>query len=279
MDGANINKKKFEKIAYKMRRNAIKMAYHAGMSGAHLGGGLSCMEILAVLYCGIANISPLNAGKSNRDRILISKAHCVLAYYAALYEAGFLTEEDLATFEQPGSDFVGHPIRNLNRGIEFAGGSLGMALSVACGIAYDMKQKQSTNHVYVLLGDGECEEGSVWEACNFACKYGLSNLTAIIDRNHLQYDGSTEEIGGLSKYEDIFDAIGMEVCGVDGHDVEELYRVLSEKNTTGKPRMIVADTIKGKGISFMENVPSWHHGILNQDLYTQAMKELTGNDI
>ena len=175
-----------QQMAKRMRLQALHMAYRAGKAGAHLGGGLSCIEILATLYGGCATIDAKNPLWEERDRILIGKAHAVLAYDTALYEMGFLTQEDLDSFEQDGSDLVGHPMRNLQHGIEFSGGSLGMALSVGCGMALDAKVKGRKHRVYVLLGDGECEEGAIWEAMMSAAKMKLHNLTVIIDNNHLQ---------------------------------------------------------------------------------------------
>ncbi len=261
-----------ERMAYRMRLKALQMAHEAGKNGAHLGGGLSCIEILAALYT-FANVNPDNIKNREHDRILIGKAHCVLAYYAVLYEKGFLKDEDIGAFEQNGSDFPGHPLKNINYGIEYAGGSLGMALSVGIGMAYVAKQEKSNRRVYVLLGDGECEEGSVWEGVIFANHLGLNNLTVIVDRNQLQYDGTTEEIGGLTDFKKKFEIFGWNVEEIAGHDINALLGAFQNVDEI-KPKMIIADTIKGKGVSFMENDKKWHHSILNDKQYEEAVAEV-----
>ena len=262
-----------QQMAKRMRLQALHMAYRAGKAGAHLGGGLSCIEILATLYGGCATIDAKNPLWEERDRILIGKAHAVLAYDTALYEMGFLTQEDLDSFEQDGSDLVGHPMRNLQHGIEFSGGSLGMALSVGCGMALDAKVKRRKHRVYVLLGDGECEEGAIWEAMMSAAKMKLHNLTVIIDNNHLQYDGKTEEVGGFTDIEAKLKAFGFLMITCDGHDVNSLLQAFSQKSDD-QPIAIIADTIKGKGVSFMENDPLWHHAELKEADYERARAEI-----
>ena len=265
-------------MSRRMRKKALDMAYHAGKNGAHLGGGFSSIEILATLYGAVARVDSKNPEWEDRDKILISKAHCVLAYYTALYEVGFLTEGDLEDFEKNGSDFVGHPIKNISKGIEYAGGSLGMALSVAAGMALHAKRSESRRRVFVLVGDGECEEGSIWEAMLFASNYKLNNLVMIVDNNHLQYDGTIEEIGGLTDIARKIEAFGWEVRQVDGHDVDQLENVLSRMGED-RPVAVVADTVKGKGVSFMENDPLWHHSELKEELYNAAVKEVLGDDL
>lgn len=262
-----------EKMAFRMRRTALKMAHAAGKSGAHLGGGLSCIEILAVLYGAVADVRADDPLWGQRDRILISKAHCVLAYYTALREMGFLTDEDIAHFEQNGYDMPGHPLRNQRKGIEYAAGSLGMAPSVAVGMALDAKLKNRENKVYVLLGDGECEEGAVWEAFLSASHYKLDNLVVIIDRNHLQYDGTTEEVAGLDKISQKLAAFGFKVVEVNGHDIGALLDAFRE-GAEEKPLAVIADTVKGKGVSFMENNLKWHHGVMSEKEFQAAMEEL-----
>ena len=264
-------------MAIRMRARAIEMAHSAGKAGAHLGGGLSCIEILAALYGEIANIDSNNPCNPNRDRILISKGHCVLAYYTALFEKGFLKEDDLAHFEKNGYDMPGHPLKNLDKGIEYAAGSLGMALSVGVGMALDARVKKRKNNVYVLLGDGECEEGSVWEAIMYAPHYELDNLFAIIDCNRLQYDGTTDEITGLDNFEEKFKQFGWSAVTVeDGHDIRKLVDAFHITHE-GKPLAVIASTIKGKGVSFMENDGKWHHGIMTDDEYNKAIEEVMTN--
>jgi len=264
-----------KQMSLKMRVQAINMAYEAGKNGAHLGGGLSAIEIFAVLYGKILNINPQNWGNKDRDVVLLGKGHGVLAYYTALYETGFLTIEDIQSFEQPGSKFVGHPIRNIEKGIEFSSGSLGMALSVGAGLALSAKRRKSTRKIYVVMGDGECQEGSVWEALFFAVKYKLNNLVIVIDNNRIQSDGYTEDIGGYSDLAVKMDAFGCETMIVDGHDVEALLQAF-EKEQVEVPRVIIANTVKGKGVSFMENDYKWHHSVLTKEQYEKALSEVRG---
>lgn len=267
------NEQELAEMAVRMRLKALEMAYHAGKTGAHLGGGLSAIEILAVLYGAAARIDSENPFWDDRDRILISKAHCVLAYYTALQEAGFISGEELNTFEQNGGSLAGHPVKNIEKGIEYAGGSLGMALSVAAGMAVHAKNAGSRRRIYVLLGDGECEEGSVWEAFLFAANYRLNNITAIIDRNRLQYDGTTEEVAGLTGLADKIAAFGWKTVRADGHSVSELLQAYKSTDDE-KPLAVIADTVKGKGVSFMENNPAWHHSELKKEMYEQAAAQV-----
>ena len=270
-----MNKKNFDLIdvAYKMRVRSLRMAYSAGKYGAHLGGGLSAIEIFAVLYGAVARLEPTNPYWEDRDIVLLGKAHGVLAYYTALYELGFLSEDDLNSFEQNGSKFIGHPIRNIEKGIEYSGGSLGMALSVGAGMALSAKRRNSPRNVYVILGDGECQEGSVWEALLFAVKYQLDNLTVIVDQNGVQSDGTTEEIVGFSDLAGRMQAFGCDVVMADGHDVNDLMTAFARENRN-VPKVIIARTIKGKGVSFMEGDYRWHHSQLKPEQYEKALAEL-----
>ena len=270
---SNVDIKELTDMAKRMRIEALTMAYEAGKSGAHLGGGLSCIEILAVLYGQVARFKPDDPAWEDRDRILISKAHAVLAYYTALYEAGFLTKEELFSFEKEGTDFVGHPQKRPDKGIEYAGGSLGMALSVACGMAVHARDQKSVRRIFCLLGDGECEEGSIWEAVMFAAKERLGNLVVIVDRNKLQYDGTTSEVAGLDHIGEKFECFGWNKKEIDGHNISELIDALKD-NHIDMPTVIIADTVKGKGVSFMENDPLWHHSVLSEVQYKQALSEL-----
>lgn len=269
-----IRKNKLIDMACRMRRLAIEMAYAANKNGAHLGGGLSLIEIMAVLYGEVMNVDASQPNSENRDIFLLSKAHGVLAYYTALYEKGFISREDIDSFEKEGSDFIGHPIRNIEKGIEYSGGSLGMALSVAVGYALSFKMKKNERKVYVVLGDGECQEGSNWEAFFAAYKYKLNNLIIIIDNNGLQSDGKVEEISGISDLGQMIASFGGDVRVVDGHNVEELYNELMSE-IGDSPKVIIANTIKGKGVSFMENNYVWHHGILSEKQFRDAMDEVT----
>lgn len=267
-------KLELERMAKNMRRNALQMGYNAGANGAHWGGGFSSIEILAVLYGVVMNISKENLSSSNRDRFIISKAHGVLAYYTALYEKGIITREQLMSYEQDGSDFAGHPVRNLEYGIEFSGGSLGLGPGLGIGVAIAGKKRGLDYRVFVLLGDGECAEGSVWEALVAAPNFSLDNLVMIIDFNRLQYDGPCDEIMKLNGFDSVCKNLGWSVERVDGHDVEALYNAFVARDD--KPRLIIAETVKGKGVSFMENNKYWHHGTLSEEQYNQAKKELEG---
>lgn len=260
-------------LSKKIRANIIKMAFGAGKEGSHFGGSLSSVEILVALYKEIANIDCFDPTNPNRDRILISKGHCAIAYYNVLYECGLLKKDDILHYEKDGYDMPGHPIKNTNKGIEYGAGSLGMALSVGVGMAIDAKRKKRDNKVYVLLGDGECEEGSIWEAVLCAAHNHLDNLIIIVDRNHLQYDGRPEEIAGLSDIEKKFTSFGCKtIVADDGHNIEELLQAF-HCNHEDKPLVIVANTVKGKGVSFMEDNAKWHYGKLTEKEYELALLE------
>lgn len=260
-----------EQICHDIRVNIIEMAYHAGKNSAHCGGSLSAVEILAVLYHKFLkwDINDLD----NRDRVIISKAHASLVQYCVLESKGLLTSEELATFEQNGSKYTVHAHKNLKKGFEFSGGSLGLGISYAVGVAYALKEKGSNSRVYVLLGDGECDEGVVWEALMFAKHNSLSNLTVIVDHNHLQADGFVEDVLDTTDLAEKFRAFGFCTICVDGHSLSELSDAYS-KPSTSQPTAIIAETVKGKGISFMENKYNWHFTVLPEGKYKKALAEL-----
>lgn len=260
----------------RMRLRALEMAYKSGKNGAHLGGGLSAIEILATLYHNILQVDSTNPFDDNRDRLIVSKGHCVLAYYTALYEKGFLRDADLEQFEKNGYHWHGHAMRDLDHGIEFSGGSLSMGMSFAVGEALACKARGLSSRVFVLLGDGECNEGLIWEAAMSAAHHHLDNLCVIVDRNRLQYDGVTNEVMNSDSLAEKFKAFGFEVSDVDGHDCEALAGVFSNQLSVvnGKPHCVIANTIKGKGVSFMENDKTWHHHTLNETQYSQAREEV-----
>jgi transketolase len=260
-------------LAEKLRKSALKMALDCGNNGSHLGGGLSTIEIFAVLYGGIMNFDSSNPNDIKRDRLIVSKGHCVLAYYTALNEMKFLTNEDLKTFEVNGSGLHGHASRDTYRGIEFSGGSLGLGLAYAIGVALAGKLNSIPYHVYVILGDGECNEGIIWESLMSASHFKLDNLTIIIDNNKLQYDGANTEIMDLGNLRAKLESFGFYVHEVDGHSVGELYAALSDI-VQKKPRAVIANTVKGKGVSFMENKKEWHHSRLTQEQFDIAISEL-----
>ncbi len=262
-------------MAKRMRLKALDMALGSGKKGAHLGPAFSCMEIMAVLYGSIMNIDPDMPEDINRDRFISSKAHSVLAQYTALHEIGFVTEEELNTFQENGTSFGGHPIMNLQRGLEYTGGSLGMALSVGVGMALDAKRKRRPNKVYILVGDGELNEGSNWEAIMSAAQFKLDNLVVIVDKNGLQYDGPTSEIINIDNFQSKFEEFNCKTVVVNGHDVAALLKVFGD-SAKECPYVVIAETVKGKGVSFMENVREWHHSALSQKQYEQAVEEVTG---
>lgn len=262
-----------EAMARRMRRCALTLALSAGNNGAHVGSGLSIIEIMAVLYGGILKIDPKYPAWDGRDRFILSKGHGTLGYYPALMEAGLITQEELSTFEKNGGILPGQPVMNIEKGIECSSGSLGHGLSLGVGLALAGKQRGSDYRVFVLMGDGECNEGSVWEASMAAKHYRLSNIVAIIDANDMQSDGARCDIMAAD-YAVMWKGFGWDVLVVDGHNVKNLFETLSMKNRTDSPRVIIARTVKGKGVSFMENNNEWHHNRLTQEQYDAAIREL-----
>lgn len=260
-----------EILANNIRTDIIKTGYLSGKKGAHFGGSLSLAEILATLYGCFISYDRSNL--EHRDRVILSKGHAALALYCTLFERGIITKEELESFEQNGSDLIAHSKRDLSKGQEFSGGSLSLGLSHAVGVAYACKLKGLTNRVYVIVGDGELNEGLVWEALMFAKQQNLSNLTLIVDHNHLQADGTIEEIMNTDPLKEKLSSFGFETQEVDGHSVEALFTSLSKPSAT-QPSAIIAETIKGKGVSFMENKAKWHHGSLNESRFQKALKEL-----
>ncbi|MBK9443385.1 MAG: transketolase [Comamonadaceae bacterium] len=256
-----------------MRTKILDISHQCNLS-AHLGGGLSMVEIMATLYKGVLRYKVEDPRWEDRDRFILSKGHGVLGYFAALLAAGFLTEEKFATFQTNESDLIAHPVMNLDIGIESSNGSLGHGLSMAIGISLAAKKKGKDFKSYVLLGDGECNEGSVWEAVMSAAQLQLDNLTAIVDYNKLQSDGDSRQIIDLGNLEDKFAAFGWNVCTVDGHDIDAVVAAFQQKFDRVAPKVIVANTVKGKGISFMENNNEWHHNRLTRGNYELALAEL-----
>lgn len=264
-------------MAHFMRTRILDISYRCNLS-AHLGGGLSLVEVMATLYGSVLRVRSHEPHWEDRDRFILSKGHGVLGYFAALLAAGFISEEVFATFQTNESDLIAHPVMNLNLGIESSNGSLGHGLSMGIGICLAAKKKGKDFRTFVLMGDGECNEGSVWEAVMSAAQLQLDNLTAIVDYNHLQSDGDSHEIIDFGDLAGKFNAFGWNVCNVDGHDLESLVAAFDRKFDRQAPKMIVANTVKGKGITFMENNNAWHHNRLTKANYDLAISELVAVD-
>lgn len=264
---------KCEAAAGRIRYSIIEMTYSTGNTGAHLGGSLSIVELLACLYTGTIRYDAKDPDWEERDRVILSKGHAAMALYPAMAEAGIISKDELSLFKKDGSRLGGHPSLNGLPGIEFASGSLGQGLSLGVGTGIALKRKNNNiSRVFVLLGDGECDEGSVWEAAASAAHYGLDNLVAVIDMNAIQYDGYTNEILNMSPFEEKWKAFGWDAVSIDGHDVESILDAYSHKGD--KPFAILAHTVKGKGVSFMENNWKYHNAALSKEQYEQAIEEL-----
>ncbi len=261
------------KKSVQYRRNILK--YIVGANAGHTGGSLSCVDILNVLYNNVLNVSPETAQSPTRDRYIQSKGHTVEALYVVLADKGFFPESDLETLCQYKSHYIGHPTKKV-AGIEQNTGSLGHGLSLSVGTALAAKLDDLTYRVFTLLGDGELPEGSNWEAALLAAQYKLDNLCAIIDKNGLQISGATADVCSTDPLDQKFDAFGWAVRHVDGHDFTALLAAFDALPfEPGKPSLIIAHTVKGKGISFMENQLKWHHGVPNPEQYQQALAELS----
>ena len=250
------------------------MAYNCG-GNAHLGGGISLIEMLAVLYGSIMNTADKSLSYDKRDKFILSKGHGVLGYYAALAEFGIIEDSLLDTFLQDGSDLIAHPVMKPELGIEASTGSLGQGISLGAGLALGAKKKGYSYQTYVLCGNGESNEGSVWEACMSVINFKLDNFTLIMDNNHMQSDGTSANVMDVSeKYAGMLKALGFQVFEVDGNDTEEVYGALVEPHQSERPKAVIGNTIKGKGISFMENNADWHHNRLTREQYDAAISEL-----
>jgi transketolase len=256
-----------------MRRSAVRMVYEKQLG--HPGGDLSAIDILATLYFGVMRYDPAEPRKPDRDRFVMSKGHATGAFYSALAAAGYFPEAWLDTYMRPLSKLNGHPNRTYLPGIETNTGPLGHGLPVAVGIAIAGQISGAAYRTFVLTGDGELQEGSNWEAAMTAGNRGLANLTLIVDRNRLQQGAGTEETNGLDPLDAKFRAFGWHVVEIDGHDVAALLATLgAPPGDRRRPLCVIANTVKGKGVSFMENKASWHHGVPNAAQFAQAMKEL-----
>ena len=265
---------KINEMTKRMRKNILDMSLCAGSESSHFGGGLSIVEITATLFGSIMSYDPKNPEWEDRDRFILSKGHGCLGYYTALHEIGLISKDDLMKFEKTNSYLLGHPVMNRKKGIEFSNGSLGMGLSVGIGVALAAKKRKKNYKVYVLIGDGECNEGSVWEAAMAAPNFKLNNIISIVDRNNLQQTGTNKEIMSVGDIAEKWRSFAWDVIELDGHNIKELYDAFSNERNSTKPLAIIANTIKGKGFSFSENNNDWHHKIMSKSQYELAIKEL-----
>lgn len=248
---------------------------HAAKSG-HPGGSLSISDIMAYLYFSEMNIDPQNPKMPDRDRFVLSKGHCAPALYATLANRGFFPVEELTTLRKIGSRLQGHPDMTLTPGVDMSAGSLGLGISSAAGMALAAKVDNKGYRVYTIVGDGESEEGQVWEACMFAAHYKLDNLCLIVDWNGLQIDGPVTEVMNPTPHDKKLEAFGFHVISIDGHSFEEIEKAFAEARTVkGKPTAIIAKTVKGKGVSFMENQVNWHGAAPNDEQYEIAVAEIS----
>jgi transketolase len=269
--------KDLELKARQVRIGVLDMVYKS--KAGHVGGSMSSIDILTTLYYKVLNIDPKNFSDPDRDRFVLSKGHIAESLYYILGDKGFFDKEKLKTYSQYGSSLIGHP-NNKNNGVEVNTGSLGHGLPVAVGMALSGKRDNKNYRVFTLMGDGEQAEGSVWEGAMAAANYKLDNLVGIVDRNGLQISGTTEEVMSLKDLSSKWTSFGWEVVAVDGNNIEELLKVFNNiPAKEGKPTMIIAKTVKGKGISYMENKANWHHGVPTEEQYNQAVKELEGGAI
>lgn len=266
--------KSLEKLCKENRKNILKMVYNA--QSGHIGGAMSAVELLTVLYHKCMNICPKwtkDENFANRDRFVLSKGHASSVLYSVLSQLGYFPKEELMTFRLFGSRLQGHPVP-VCPGIDVATGSLGQGLSVACGMAMGLKLDKNPAKVFCLMGDGELQEGSVWEAFMHCTHQKLDNIIAIIDRNRLQIDGCTENVKSLDPLDAKLKAFNWDVIEIDGHDIKAVYDAIEKAKNSDKPVAILADTVKGKGISFMENNAGWHGKAPNKEDFERALAEL-----
>ena len=262
-------------ISKEIRKDIVKMLTES--ASGHPGGSLSATDIMTVLFFKEMNLDPNNEKDPNRDRFVLSKGHAAPALYATLAQRGYFAKEELNNLRQLGSMLQGHPDMKKVPGVEMSTGSLGQGFSVACGMAMAAKLDNAPWNVYALLGDGEVQEGIIWEAAMSAAHYKLDNMIAFLDYNGLQIDGEVESVMNINPIEDKFKTFGWNVITIDGHDFDQIFAALDmAKDTVDKPTMIIAKTIKGKGVSFMENQASWHGSAPSEEQLEQALSELGG---
>lgn len=259
-----------EKISKDIRNDIVDMIYSAG--SGHPGGSLSCVEILVALYHKVMNLNVDDEG--NRiDKFVLSKGHASSCYYAVLSSKGYISHDDLKTFRKYDSYLEGHPCIKIN-GVDVSSGSLGQGLSIANGMAISKKISDKEGNVYCLVGDGEIEEGQIWEACMSSNKYNLNNLILFVDNNGLQIDGTIKDVKNVDNLEEKFNSFGFYVQRINGHNFDEILTAVSNAKNSNKPNVIIANTIKGKGISFMENKAEWHGKKLTDEEYNLSKEEL-----
>ena len=262
-----------EKIAVQVRKGIIEEVYSA--KSGHPGGSLSCADILTVLYFNQMNIDEKKPDDQNRDRLVLSKGHAAPALYSVLAEKGYFDKELLKTFRKIGSNLQGHPDMNKVPGVDMTTGSLGQGISAAVGMAIASKMNKAGCKIYCILGNGEIEEGQVWEALIAASKNKLDNLCVILDNNNLQIDGEIDKVGGMNNMTEKLLSFGFNVINIDGHNISSIIdAITTAKQTKGKPTVIIAKTIKGKGVSFMENKAEWHGKAPSEEEYNMAMTDL-----
>lgn len=269
----SVTREKLDIICKDIRRDILRMIFEAG--SGHPGGSLSAVEILVVLYFSYMNIDPKNPKWVERDKFILSKGHAAPLLYAILAERGFFPLEDLSTFNAPGTSLQKHIDMSLVPGTELSTGSLGQGLSAALGMCLSDRLDKRKSRTFVLLGDGECQEGQVWEAAMAAAQHRAGNLVCFLDNNGCQVDGYTRDICMLEPVEEKWSAFRWDVQRIDGHDIDQIEDALHKTELDkDRPHMIIADTIKGKGVSFMENKPEWHAKALNDEEYAMVMEEL-----
>lgn len=265
-----------KEICKKLRREIVSMIHNA--KSGHPGGSLSTVEILTVLYTKCMKHFPecdKNPDYNTRDRFILSKGHASAAIYSILAHCGYFPEDELMGYRKFGTKLQGHPSCKLLKGIEVSTGSLGQGLSIACGMALGLRLDNINSKIFVYMGDGELQEGSVWEAAMNAAHYKLNNIIGIVDRNKLQIDGPTEKVMSVGDVAAKFKAFGWNTLEIDGHNIEEIYEAVEKaKENTNAPTVIVANTIKGKGVSFMENNPGWHGKVPSDEQLQTALQEL-----
>lgn len=258
--------------AQDIRKDILTMVHRA--NSGHVGGSLGATDLIVALYYHLMQYDPNNPDWAKRDRFILSKGHCTPVIYAVLADCGYFPKEDLVNFRRPGSHLQGHPYQPKTPGIEASTGTLGLGISTGVGMALAAKLKKDDHYYYILCGDGEIQEGQAWEAAMFANKYQLDNVIAFVDRNYLQTDGHSEEIMPLDPLAPKWESFGWRVFTIDGHDCEAIIATVEKAKTIDRPVMIIANTVKGKGISFMENETIWHGKPPGKEAYERAMEEL-----